>query len=83
MRGRCQTEKVIYRATVTESTTGKKDTYIGLTANTFKKRRDGHNTNQRNANIHDISHPDTGELVAHFRQHKANLPNSNTKHLYN
>ena len=46
----CQTDNVIYRATVTEEdqTT---NTYTGLTRNTFKKRFNGHNYtfNHRNA----------------------------------
>ena len=38
LNGQCLTECVVYRATVTQSLTHKKDMYIGMTENTFKAR---------------------------------------------
>ena len=40
--GRCQIDKVVYRATVT--TNNKTETYVGLTAGSFKKRWSKHKT---------------------------------------
>ena len=39
LNGQCQTDKLIYQATVN---TEKTENYIGLTVNTFKTRWDGH-----------------------------------------
>ena len=45
--GQCQTQSLVYQATVlSEGSTNQ--TYIGLTAGTFKKRFDGHTFNFRN-----------------------------------
>ena len=43
--GKCQTDKAIYRATVT--TGSGEETYVGLTAGTFKKRWEKHQTDFR------------------------------------
>ena len=43
--GQCQTDKVIYQSTI--KTVEKTENYVGLTANTFKKRWDGHKSNFR------------------------------------
>jgi hypothetical protein len=44
LNGQCLTDKVIYQATVTTSQNGqnKHESYVGLTAGTFKKRWNGH-----------------------------------------
>jgi hypothetical protein len=44
LNGQCLTDKVIYQATVTTSQNGqnKHESYVGLTAGTFKKRWTGH-----------------------------------------
>jgi hypothetical protein len=48
MKGQCLRESIIYQATVTTSES--KETYIGLTKNTFKERYNGHKTTFKNAN---------------------------------
>ncbi len=48
MKGQCLRESIIYQATVT--TSEGKETYIGLTKNTFKERYNGHKTTFKNAN---------------------------------
>ena len=47
--GQCQTKSVVYQATVL-SEGSRNQTYVGLTAGTFKKRFDGHTFNFRNEN---------------------------------
>ena len=47
MQGQCLTDSVVYRASVTETASGNKETYTGLTANTFKARWNGHNSDMR------------------------------------
>ena len=47
---KCLTSSVIYQATVTRPDTGKDETYIGLTENTFKSRYSGHMSSFRNDN---------------------------------
>ena len=47
--GQCQTKSVVYQATVL-SEGSKNETYIELTAGTFKKRFDGHTFNFINEN---------------------------------
>ena len=47
VQGRCQTESVVYRATVNETTTGKTETYTRGTGNTFKERFYGHRSDTR------------------------------------
>ena len=42
LNGQCLTECIVYKATVTQTKTNKQETYIGLTANTFKTRYYGH-----------------------------------------
>lgn len=46
--GKCLTEAVIYQATVVRTDTNAKETYIGLTANTFKTRYNAHTNTFRN-----------------------------------
>ena len=48
VQGKCKTAGVIYRATVTETGTGKVETYTGATGNTFKERLGGHNCDMNN-----------------------------------
>ena len=48
VEGKCQTDCVVYRNTVTEAGSGTAETYTGVTGNTFKKRWDGHKTDMRN-----------------------------------
>ena len=48
--GRCQTSCVVYEATVTEDTSGRKETYTGVTSRPFKKRYYEHNTDMRKVN---------------------------------
>ena len=45
--GKCLTASVVYRATVTETVTGKAETYTGMTGNTFKDRWYGHSADMR------------------------------------
>ena len=42
VQGKCKTDCVVYRATVTETGTGSVETYTGVTGNTFKQRYGGH-----------------------------------------
>ena len=42
VQGKCQTDSVVYRATVTEVNSGQVETYTGVTGNTFKQRLGGH-----------------------------------------
>ena len=49
VQGRCLTDNIVYKATVTETVSGKKETYTGLTGNRFKERYNGHNTDMRNS----------------------------------
>ena len=54
LNGLCQTPEIIYQATVTRQDNNNKETYIGLTSNTFKTRYNAHtssfnNNRQRNA----------------------------------
>ena len=46
VEGKCQTEGVIYRATVKEVTSGKEETYTGMTGRKFKDRLYEHRTNE-------------------------------------
>ena len=48
-QGKCLMDSVIYRATVTEAVTGKKETYTGLTANRFKERWYAHKSDMNKA----------------------------------
>ena len=40
--GRCEEKEIVYRCTVTETGSGKAETYVGLSANTFKDRYTKH-----------------------------------------
>ena len=42
VNGKCQTQSVVYQATVTREDNQKKETYVGLTENTFKTRFSNH-----------------------------------------
>ena len=42
LKGECLKECTVYQATVTEEVSGKKETYLGLTADPFKKRLANH-----------------------------------------
>ena len=48
LNGNCLTQNVIYQATVT-TTDGKTDSYIGLTANSFKQRWTQHKSSFNNS----------------------------------
>ena len=48
--GNCQTKNLIYQTTVNTNQLEKPETYVGLTAQTFKKRWDGHKSSIRNRN---------------------------------
>ena len=48
--GNCQTKNLIYQTTVNTNQPEKPETYVGLTAQTFKKRWDGHKSSIRNRN---------------------------------
>jgi hypothetical protein len=48
VQGRCLTESVVYRATVTDTGSGSHETYTGVTGNTFKERYNGHSSDIRN-----------------------------------
>ena len=49
VQGKCKTDCVIYRATVTDTLSGNTETYTGVTGNTFKKRFNGHQSDLRNS----------------------------------
>ena len=46
-QGMCETQCVVYRATVTDTTVGTRETYTGVTGQSFKKRWSGHKTDSR------------------------------------
>ena len=48
VQGKCLTDNVVYRDSVTETVSGKTETYTGLTGNTFKERWYKHNSDMRN-----------------------------------
>ena len=50
LKGQCLRESIIYQATVTTYESNCKETYIGLTKNTFKERFNGHKTTFKNTN---------------------------------
>ena len=45
--GKCLTDCVVYKATVTETVSGKAETYTGMTGNAFKDRWYGHSADMR------------------------------------
>ena len=47
VQGKCLTDCVVYRATVTETVSRKVETYTGVTGNTFKERYNGHKSDIR------------------------------------
>ena len=47
VQGKCLTNSVVYRATVTETASGNRETYTGMTGNTFKARWNGNNNDIR------------------------------------
>ena len=50
LQGNCKVEGVVYGATVTDESTGDKETYTGLTEGRFKTRFNSHAGNFRNRN---------------------------------
>ena len=48
VQGKCLTDSVVYRASVTETVSGDTETYTGLTGNRFKERWYKHNSDMRN-----------------------------------
>ena len=48
VQGKCLTDSVVYRASVTETVSGKTETYTGLTSNRMKERWYKHNSDTRN-----------------------------------
>ena len=48
LEGKCLAKSVVYQATVTRHDNQMQETYVGLTANTFKIRYNGHNSNFKN-----------------------------------
>ena len=48
LQNKCQTKGIIYQATVTRQDNMTVETYIGLTANSFKSRFNNHNSNSNN-----------------------------------
>ena len=59
VNGECQTKNVIYQATINTNQIEKPETYVGLTARTFKKRWDGHKSSIRSRN------PKTSTTLSH------------------
>ena len=47
-QAKCLTDSVVYKATVTETVSGMKEIYTGMTANRFKDRWYGHNSDMNN-----------------------------------
>ena len=47
-QGKCQTKNLVYEATVTETVSGKTETYTGLTSRPMKTRIGEHNTSMNN-----------------------------------
>ena len=47
VQGSCKTKAVVYKAAVTETVSGKKETYCGLTCREFKVRFNEHNNDMR------------------------------------
>ena len=48
VQGKCKSTAVVYSASVTETQSGKVETYAGLTSRTFKTRFNEHNNNMNN-----------------------------------
>ena len=48
VQGRCLTDCVVYKATLTETVSRKSETYTGMTGNTFMDRWYGHSADMRN-----------------------------------
>ena len=59
--GKCLTSCVIYEATVTQTLTGQKETYTGVTSRRFKERLYEHRTDMNN-----IKNRDNTSLSAHI-----------------
>ena len=55
MQGKCLTDCVVYRASVTETVTGKLETFTGVTGNTFKNRWYGHRNDMKYSKHRDSS----------------------------
>ena len=52
VEGKCQTRGVIYQCEVKQTETGKIETYVGLTENTFKERLNTHRSSINNEGYH-------------------------------
>ena len=48
VQGECKTKCVVYEASITETVSGKTETYTGLTSRTFKQRYNEHCSDTRN-----------------------------------
>ena len=71
VQGRCQSESVVYRATVTETANGNVETYTGVTGNKFKERFNSHKSDFRHEkNRHNTT----------LANHIWNLKNAGTDH---
>ena len=69
VQGKCQTDCIVYRATVTEVGAGKVETYEGVTRNKTK-RYSSHNSDMKNSKYRSNSCP---------RKHVWDLKNNNRK----
>ena len=50
LQGKCLTDSIVYQATVTQTSTNKQETYVGLTEGTFKTRYNQHKASITNTN---------------------------------
>jgi hypothetical protein len=48
VQGKCKSKGVVYEAQITETVSGKAETYTGLTCRTFKRRYNEHNNDMQN-----------------------------------
>ena len=70
LNGKCLTSGIIYQATVTRADNQEKDTYIGLTENTFKTRYANH--------VYSFNHEDKRSATT-LSEHIWNLKNNNVQ----
>ena len=52
VEGTCEKKNIIYQCTVTETTSGKVENYVGLTGNSFKDRLTKHRKSFRDRSYH-------------------------------
>lgn len=69
--GKCQTQSIVYQARVIRVDNGKEETYVGLTAGSFKTRFNNHNYSFRNP-----THKNSTELSKHIWK----LKDANVQH---